>query len=116
MRKVNFRLEKESWEDMHEAGRMNPSLEVTFRDKTGNHKHKIGAGYSDDIYAYREAGETFILSQHFGLGYISLEIFKGDEQTGDVFIDSHQVDDAIGKKGLDLAPYTIIRRLMPYFE
>jgi len=59
MRKVNYRLEKESWEDMHEAGRMNPSLEVIFRDKTGNHRQKIGAGHSDDIFAYREAGGDF---------------------------------------------------------
>jgi hypothetical protein len=116
MRKVNFMLENESFEDMIEAGRMHPSLEIIFRDKTGNHKHKIGAGHSDDIYAYREAGETFILSQHFCLGYISLEIFKGDEQTGDIFIDSHQVEETVGKRGLGLAPHTIIRRLMPYME
>ena len=50
------------------------------------------------------------------MGYISLEIFKGDEQTGDIFIDSHQVEETVGKRGLDLAPHTIIRRLMPYME
>jgi hypothetical protein len=112
MRKVNFNLEKETFEDMIEAGRMHPSLEIIFRDKTGTHRQKIGAGHSDEIYAYRESGETFILSQHEGLGYVSLEVFNGDEQTGDIFIDSHQVKDTLGRD--DLAPYTIIRRLMPY--
>ena len=114
MRKVNFKLEKESWEEMHEAGRWNPSLEVIFRDKTGNHRHKIGSGYSDDIHAYREADETYILSTHSGLGYIGLDAFKGNERIGEVFIDSHQVEETVGKRGLDLAPHTIIRRLLPY--
>ena len=112
MRRVKFRLTKESFEDMIEAGRLHPSLEIIFRDKVGNHRHKIGAGHSDQIYAFREYGETFILSQNENLGYISLEIFKGHEQTGDIFIDSHQVEDTIGKS--DLAPCTIIRRLLPY--
>jgi hypothetical protein len=112
MRKVNYRIVRESFEDMIDAGRFHPSLEIIFRDKTGNHKHKIGAGHSDDIYVYREAGETFVLSQHFGLGYISMEVFQGDEQTGDIFIDSHQVEETVGRD--DLAPCTIIRRLMPY--
>jgi len=112
MRRVSYKLKKESWDDMIEAGRLNPSLEIIFRDKKGSHKHKIGSGYSDDIYAYREAEETFILSLNEGLGYISLECFKGDEQTGDIFIESHEVENAVGKCGLDLAPHTIIRRLM----
>jgi len=114
MRKINFRLENESFEDMIEARRWQPSLEVIFRDKTGTHKHKIGAGHSDEVYAFQEAGETFILSQHFGLGYVSLEVFKGDEQSGDIFIDSHQVEETVGRD--DLEAYTIIRRLMPYLE
>lgn len=112
MRRVDYKIVKESFEDMVEAGRLHPSLEIIFRDKNGTHKHKIGAGYSDEIYAFREAGETFILSQNARLGYVSLEIFKGDEQTGDIFIDSHQVKETIGRD--ELSPYTIIRRLMPH--
>jgi len=112
MRRVDCRIVKESYEDMIEAGRWHPSLEIIFRDKTGTHKHKIGAGDSDEVYAFREAGETFVFSQNISLGYISLEVFKGDEQTGDVFIDSHQVKEALGRD--DLAPPAIIRRLMPH--
>jgi len=114
MRRVDYKIVRESFEDMIEAGRLHPSLEIIFRDKTGNHKHKIGAGNSDEVYAFREAGETFVLSQSRKFGYISLEIFKGDEQTGDIFIDSHQVEETVGRD--DLAPYTIIRRLMPCLE
>lgn len=112
MRRVNCKIVRESFEDMIEVGRLHPSLEVIFRDKKGSHKHKIGAGYSDEVYAFRENGETFILSQNERLGYIGLEVFKGDEQTGDIFIDSHQVEETIVRD--DLSPYTIIRRLMPH--
>lgn len=114
MRRVDYRIVRESYEDMIEAGRWHPSLEIIFRDKTGTHKHKIGAGHNDEVYAFREAGETFVLSQNTGLGYVSLEVFKGDEQTGDIFIDSHQVKDTLERD--DLTPPTIIRRLMPHME
>jgi len=111
MRRVDYRIVKESYEDMIKAGRWHPSLEIIFRDKNGTHKHKIGAGHNDEVYAFREAGETFILSQNTGLGYISLEVFKGEEQTGDIFIDSYHVKETVGRD--DLSPYTIIRRLIP---
>ena len=112
MRRVDYRIVKESYGGMIEAGRWHPSLEIIFRDKTGTHKHKIGAGHNDEIYAFREAGETFVFSQNERLGYISLAVFKGDEQTGDIFIDNHQVEEIVGRD--DLSPYTIIRRLMPH--
>mgnify|MGYP006995682595 CR=1 FL=1 len=112
MRRVDYKIVRESFEDMIEAGRLHPSLEIIFRDKTGNHKHKIGAGYSDEVYAFRETEETFVLSQSRKLGYISFEVFKGEEKTGDIFIDSHQVEETFGRE--DLSPPTIIRRLMPY--
>lgn len=114
MRRVDYRIVNESYEDMVEAGRWHPSLEIIFRDKNGTHKHKIGAGHNDEVYAFREAGETFVLSQNTGLGYVSLDVFKGDEQTGDIFIDSHQVKETLGRD--DLTPPTIIRRLMPHME
>ena len=112
MRRVDYRIVRESFEDMIEAGRWHPSLEIIFRDKTGTHRHKIGAGYSDEVYAFREAGETFVFARNAQLGYVSLEVFRGDEQTGDIFIDSHQIKETIGND--ELSPCTIIRRLMPH--
>ena len=60
MKRVSCSITKESYEDMTKAGRFNPCLEATFRDKSGSHTHKISAGYSDEVYAFRENGETFI--------------------------------------------------------
>ena len=113
MRKViNYSVEKESFEDMCNAQRFNPCLEVTFRDKNGIHTHKIGAGHRDDIFVYRKNGQTFILTNNSYLGYVGLEVFNGEKQTGDIFLEYHQVIEVLG--GCDLAPFTMIRRLKEY--
>ena len=54
MRRINkFTINKESTEDMIVAGRFNPSLEITFRDKSGQHKHQLSIGYGDVPEVYR---------------------------------------------------------------
>lgn len=115
MRKVtNYHTSKESFEDMCEAQRFNPCIEITFKDKTGKHTHKLSAGYSDIIHVYRELGETFVLSENSGLGYFGLEVFNGSEKVGDIFLESHQVEEILCRD--DLAPFTIIRRLGEYIN
>ena len=54
----NYSITKESTDEMIAAGRFNPSLEIIFRDRHGIHRHKLSAGYGDDIHVYREAGQT----------------------------------------------------------
>jgi len=110
VRKVtNYSIKKESLEDMHKAKRFNPCLEMMFRDKSGIHTHKISAGYRDDIYVYRDNGETCILTNNPYLGYVGLEAFEGSEQTGDLFLEYHNLIEILGR--CDLAPFTMIRRL-----
>jgi len=70
MRRVNYKIQEESIDDMEMAGEFNPCSEITFRDKSGIHTHKIEAGNRDKIDVYREGPETFILTRHFGLGYV----------------------------------------------
>ena len=113
MRKItNYKIEKESINDMCKARRFNPCLEITFRDKTGQHTHKLSAGHSDNLFVYREWNETYILSQNNNLGYIGFEVFIGSEKKGDVFLQGDQVNEVLGRD--DLAPFTIIRRLREY--
>ena len=112
MRKVDFAIRKESFDDMRKAGRFNPSLEITFRDKHGTHTHKLGAGYCDDITVYRESSQTYVLTQNSRLGYVALDTFEGPDRTSELFIEPHQIPETIGRD--DLAPFTIIRRLLPY--
>ena len=108
----NFIIAKESFEDMCEARRFNPCLEITFRDRRGQHTHKISAGYDDEIHVYREHGETFILTQNQRLGYVGLEVFNGAESVGEIFLQGDNVIETLGRD--DLAPFTIIRRLKDY--
>jgi hypothetical protein len=115
MREVKeYTISKESLENMREAKRFNPCLEITFRDKKGVHNHKFNAGYDDDIYVYRHHQETFILTQNHRLGYVGLEVFEGDERIGDIFLEAHQVIEVLGRD--DLAPFTIVRRLSYYIQ
>jgi len=44
MRRVNYKIQEESIDDMQMAGEFNPCSEITFRDKSGIHTHKIEAG------------------------------------------------------------------------
>ena len=50
MRRIrNYSISKESTEDMIQAKRFNLCLEITFRDRCGQHTHKLLAGYDDDL-------------------------------------------------------------------
>ena len=113
MRRVKYQIQKETVEAMCKAGRFNPALEITFRDKTGTHTHTLGIGSGDALDVYREGQETFALARNFGLGYVGLEIFRGDETVGEMFIQSQdEVNEIVGS--IDLMPYTIIRRMAQY--
>lgn len=115
MRKVkNYRIFNETTEEMIAAGRFNPSLKITFVDRSGRHTHNLASGYGDDIHVYRNADLTCVLSVNERLGYVGMEVFKGDDAVGDVFLQGDQVTETLGK--LELAPFTMIRRLMQYID
>jgi hypothetical protein len=113
-RVTRFSIGKESIEDMSKAKRFNRCLEITFHDRTGIHTHKISAGYSDEIHAYREGTITYILSHNHGLGYFGLEVFEGSDKIGDIFIENYQVKETIGRD--DLAPFNTIKRMAAYIQ
>ncbi len=108
----NFSISKETIEDQTQAGRWNPCLEISFRDKQGLHTHKIGAGYSDDIHVFRESGVTFIVGTNSRLGYVDLEIYEGDDKLGEIFLEYHRLMEALGR--VDLEPITLAKRLKEF--
>ena len=113
MKKItNYQINKELFEAMRKAQRYNPALEIRFRDKSGQHTHTLSAGYDDDLYVYREASETYVLSLNTRLGYVGLQVFDGSDVAGEIFLQDGQVEETIGH--LDYAPYTFIRRLREY--
>ncbi len=110
MRRIfSYSIQKENLFDMLHAGRYNPCLEITFRDKSGQHKHKLSAGYWDDLDVYREGTETYVLSSNSSLGYVGLEILEGPDKSGAIFLEGHQVKEVLGRD--DLAPFNAIKRL-----
>ncbi len=110
MRKIrNYSISKESTEDMIQAKRYNPCLEITFRDRSGQHTHKLSAGYGDDLDVYREGSETHILTTNPRLGYMGLEVFEGADKTGEIFVEENRVIETLGCE--DLAPFNAIKRL-----
>ena len=113
MRRIrNFSNSKESVEDMIKAGRFNPSLEITFRDKSGQHTHKISAGTDDVLNVYRGGMETYVLSRNSRLDYVGLEVFEGVEKQGSVFFQGNQVKEVLGRG--DLVPFNAIKRLIEH--
>jgi hypothetical protein len=111
MRRINnYSIFKETTEEMIAGGRFNPCLKITFIDRSGRHTHNVGSGYADDIHAYRNAELTCVLSVNERLGYVGLEVFNGEDAVGDIFLQGDQVTETLGR--IDLAPFTIIRKLM----
>ena len=108
----NFDITKENTEEQTKAGRWNPCLEISFRDKQGLHTHKICAGYSDDIHVFRESGVTSIVGTNSWLGYVSLEIYEGEEKLGEIFLEYHHLMEILGK--VNLAPITLAKRLKEF--
>jgi hypothetical protein len=113
MRRIhNYRITKESFWEMLHAKRHNPCLVITFRDKSGQHTHRLSAGYGDVLDIYREGTETYVLSSNPRLYYVGLEAFEGAEKQGSIFLQGDQVKEILGRD--DLAPLTIIKRLKNY--
>ena len=113
MRRINkFTINKESTEDMIVSGKFNPSLVLTFQDKSGQHKHKLSAGYGDDVEVYCEDDEIFIFYTNDMLGYVGLEIFEGAEKQGDIFLEEYEIKDVLGRR--NLAPFNVIKKLRDY--
>ncbi|GAB6906654.1 conserved hypothetical protein [Desulfosarcina cetonica] len=108
----NYSITKESIDEMVSAGRFNPSLQIIFRDRHGTHRHKLSAGYMDDIHVYREAGLTCVLSINRSMDHIFLEAFEGNQPAGDIFLQGDQVAKMLGRS--DLSPLFMIRRLMAF--
>ena len=116
MRRIrNYMIKQESIGDMVKYGRFNPSPEFTFRDKTGVYTHKIGAGTADYKDVYRKHGVTYLLTRNYRLGYVGLEVFKGSENLGEIFLQiDYELDEILGKNGIRKAAYNIIKILDQY--
>lgn len=108
----NWTTEEEDYESQRAAGRYNPALVLKFRDKEGVHEGIIASGHSDDIYVHREGDQTYVQSINHRLGYVGLQVWRGDKFDDVIFIQNEsEVEDILGKGGLDKSPIWITKVL-----
>jgi len=113
MRKLKkYSIRIEPIEDMLNARRFSPCLQITFRDNTGEYTHKIQAGRDDDIYVYQQGDQTFVLNKNKNLGYVGLEVFCNSEWVGNIFLNEFRFEEEFN--GNEFSAITLIRRLSEY--
>lgn len=78
--------------------------------------YNSGCGSVDALFAFCDEKERryYLFAENPSLSTCSVEVFKFGEPTPvtTVFLQEHQVEEALGKQGLDYAPRTIIRKLL----
>jgi len=88
-----------------------------FRDRTGKHRVFVGYGTFDYIDVYREGSLTFILCRNPRQGYVGMQVCEGSDCIGDIFLQStEQVDELLGKGGIDKSGWRIAKILASYIE
>lgn len=110
-----YTVDRESWESMNAAGRYNPAWELTYSLPGGElHTVTLGAGSSDALAVFHEAGRVYVVTSNDGLGYVGLQVFEGSEEVAETFMDSGQGDttDYI----LELTPIWQAKRLADWTD
>jgi len=86
----------------------------------GNKHYNTGTGRGDTLYAFQDVKgkRYYLLSEWTSLPACGLEVFNfGDpDPVFEVFLQESAVEEALGKKGLDYMPRTIIRKLLEGWE
>ncbi len=113
-------------------GHENPHHNIVIWYRRRKIELEHGAGSSDQIKVYREGCRVYVISidtrhDSVGLDYFDLQTdpepldtyYDGIVQTlrssGEVFCDGDErVIEHLGKRGLDLAPHSMVRRLSEY--
>lgn len=91
---------------------------VSFRTRRGLRTVYTDAGRGDVMHAYREpeaeGGRTYLVAVNHRLQYVGVEAFDASgELAGEAFIQGgDRVEEELGPRGVDLAPYNIIKRLL----
>ena len=81
----------------------------------GKHEVALSCGTHDEVEVFREGQYTFALSWNDRLGYVGVERFKGSDLEEELFLqDSQHVEECLGKRGLDLTPMAMVKRLSRY--
>lgn len=113
MKKQNFELSEE-----FQKGHYGQSYQLSTTFKRKKLEFFIASGLSDDVFCYSEGEHIFVLSKNDRYGYVGLEVFdKLGESVSSVFLQSsEEVQEILGKKGLDYSACFMVKVLSQYCE
>lgn len=129
MKRIYPKLGRECRQRQMDCGRHNPAWVAKILYKGKTHICVLGCGDSDDTYFWQDGDMVLALSMNERLGYCGLErfalqgtpnkytdgrTFEAEEMPGVFFQVDHEIESALGPRGLDLAPRTIRARLEQY--
>lgn len=130
MRLIHPRICKESEARASANRHYNFASVAIVRYKGRVYTLETGHGDGDDEYYWQEGRHVYALAVGHGIGYCGLSCFELGEtpnefvpkpnrfdadKVGEVFLQvDHEIESALGTRGIDLAPATIRRRLMEY--
>jgi len=116
----NYTLRQESIDNQHKAGRYNPATEIHYRWAKGKVVYTLSCGNDDDLHIAREGKFLFVLTVNYRLPYCGIEVFSlvdNDNCPASVFLQgSEQIQEILGKRGLDYTPLTMIKIMREYCE
>lgn len=124
---TEYREKTEPMEETLAAKRYNPSCDILVTAFGRRLRLKSGHGSTDDVYLFRENDALYLLSLNTRYGYCGLTAYDKDdalettaqgkpvEETDSIFLqDDSEIEETLGRKGLDLSPMTIAKRLAEY--
>jgi hypothetical protein len=129
MQSINANITHESWDSARDAQRVNRGLIAFVHYRNATYRLPIGAGESDDVNVFRDGPLVYVVSVNRGLGYAGLQVFeltsyepskynakhRQASEIGETFLQAdYEIDDILGKRGVDLHPRTIAKRLADY--
>jgi hypothetical protein len=120
MRKYNnYKFRRETYEKQSKARRFNPATELV----TPKGVFTLGCGESDAVHVFTENSLLYVVSLNTRYDYVGLEIFNPKDDIdscnalNEIFLQGcEQIEDILGKRGLDLLPINIAKRLAQYCE
>ena len=113
MRRIEFRVRNESWEEQSAARRLHPAMQAVWQAFRKEHSMTLESGRDDAIYGFTEGNDAIFISYNYNLDYCGIQVYDMAAQREEsFFLQGHeQLCDVLGPRTLDLAPATIARRM-----
>lgn len=116
MKRFNYEISRE----YKNSQNCNPSILLSGKWNRQNVEFFIDAGTSDDISAWYDKEQIYVLSQNRSRVYIGLQVFgthqayEGLIELDNVFFQGDEVHSILGENWYELQDYTLRKRMMQY--